>query len=94
MAREFDLSVAIFAPAWTKEIVPGLAAKNSDIFWNTLSPYLYVHGVRNVYEKFIISGGGRFTNAKNSVNLYPLTMPMKHHSEIRRILLQVLQASS
>lgn len=88
MARTFDLSVAIFAPAWTKEIVPGDALKNNEIFWTSLSRHLYVHGIR-ASSKFMIGGDARLSNEKFRSVLYPLTMPSVDLSEEHRLLLMV-----
>jgi len=39
MARDQDLSIAVFAPGWTKERAPGNAERNDQIFWSALAKY-------------------------------------------------------
>ncbi|XP_050520010.1 cytosolic endo-beta-N-acetylglucosaminidase isoform X2 [Daktulosphaira vitifoliae] len=45
LIRQYDLSVAIFAPGWTYETLSDkkLLIENENTFWRTLYPYMYIH---------------------------------------------------
>ncbi|XP_074116180.1 cytosolic endo-beta-N-acetylglucosaminidase isoform X1 [Cotesia typhae] len=52
--REYDLSVAIFAPGWTHEYFNGHTFELlENIFWAQLTPYMYIHVP--IYENEVFS---------------------------------------
>lgn len=54
--RQFNLSVAIFAPGWTHEYFGGEAfTEIESIFWAQLSPLLYIHVPIYDNERFVTS---------------------------------------
>ena len=72
LIRKYHLSAAIFAQAWTYEVLGGALNffQNENDFWERLRPYLLVHGPTTFPLKTsFCQGFGKKTFEKGSVRV-------------------------